>query len=260
MSEFRHEFGSRAAVCLTLLCVVVCGCLGTSAWNTTETEHYVFHYRPGSRAEKDIQFIAELQELSYTKVTEILEVDFDSKIHYYFYSSRWDKMYSTGDRGGGFANPLVCEIHAVYAEDRKVVGCHEDTHVIAYWTLGNPPPFLQEGLAVFMMELWWGRPLHEWSREFLEEDALIPIKSLLISTNFWKYDDKITYPESGSFTKFLIEKYGIDKFELVYCQANDENIQVVFENIYGKSIDELEEEWISYLRNLEYIMMQNCIC
>ncbi|KYK31747.1 MAG: hypothetical protein AYK19_16400 [Theionarchaea archaeon DG-70-1] len=236
--------------CLPLILIVMCGCLGTSSWNTVKTEHYVFHYRPGSLAEKEIDYIAELQELSYTKIVGIMDVEFDEPIHYYLYSSRWDILYSTGDRGAGLANPLTHEVHALYMEGWKAVGPHEDTHVIAYWSLGNPPPFLQEGLAVFMMGTWWGRPLHEWGREFLEEEKLIPVKPLLISVSFQKYDTRITYPQSGSFTKYVIDVYGIEKFKEVYSQAHDENIKVLFEDVYGKSIDELEEEWITYLKSM----------
>ncbi len=234
-----------------VILILVCGCLGAPSWTTLQTEHYTFHYRSGSVAEEDIHFIAEYQELSYAKIVETLQVSFDGHIHYYFYTSEWDKLFSTGDKGGGLSNTLKNEIHAIYNENRKVIGCHEDTHIIAYRTLGNPPFFLQEGLAVFMMESWFQRPVHEWGREFLDKGKLIPVKSLLISINFEKYDSKITYPQSGSFVKYLVDVYGIEKFKTLFSQAVNENIEFLFKEIYRKSVDDLEREWLNYLKNTE---------
>ena len=234
-----------------ILIILLCGCLDTSpSWNVTKSEHYTFHYRPGSLAEEQIAFIVEIQEMSYTRITSTLHVTFDQRIDYYLYPSQWDKLFTMGERSRGNANLLFTEIHAVYREGVKTIGCHEDTHIISYWTLGNPPPFLQEGLAVSMMESWYGRPVHEWAQEFLQKKRLIPLKSLLISHNFWKYNTKVTYPQSGSFTKYIIDIYGIEKFKTVYSQAVDETIENVFRNVYGKSIDELEQEWILYLESI----------
>ena len=239
---------------ISVILIILCGCVSTSpSWNVTKSEHYTFYYRPGSLAEEHIAFIVEIQEMSYTRIITTLHVTFDQKIDYYLYPSRWDKLFTMGDRSGGCANPLFTEVHAVYMEGGKTIGCHEDTHIICYWTLGNPPPFLQEGLAVSMMESWYGRPVHEWAREFLPKKRLIPLKSLLISHNFSKYNTKVTYPQSGSFTKYIIDMYGIEKFKTVYSQAIDETVESVFWNVYGKSIDELEQEWIVYLENLKTI-------
>ncbi|MHC0036511.1 hypothetical protein [Pseudoneobacillus sp. C159] len=60
-----------------------------------------------------------------------------------------------------------------------------------------------------------------------------------LETGYWKV---------ASFGYFLIEKYGVNKFLLLYKGTD---IVGDLENIYGKSFANLEEEWTKYVQSLE---------
>ena len=55
----------------------------------------------------------------------------------------------------------------------------------------------------------------------------------------------ITYPESGSFVKFLYETYGREKIKMLWKQGHKYTKQ-----IYGKELYQLEKEWHQML--IEY--------
>ena len=52
------------------------------------------------------------------------------------------------------------------------------------------------------------------------------------------------YFEAGSFVRFLIETHGIEKFKQAYYLRP-------IENVYGKSLDALEQDWLAVVRNYE---------
>jgi hypothetical protein len=60
-----------------------------------------------------------------------------------------------------------------------------------------------------------------------------------LETNYWKV---------ASFGYFLIEKYGVDKFLLLYKGSD---IFADLEKTYGRSFSELEEDWTKYVQGLE---------
>jgi hypothetical protein len=48
-----------------------------------------------------------------------------------------------------------------------------------------------------------------------------------------------------------VDVYGIEKFKTLFSQAIDENIEFLFKEIYNKSVDDLEREWLDYLKNTD---------
>ncbi len=48
-------------------------------WKDKETEHYIFNYKAGSKAEKEIQQIIELQVLEEAFIAWILSIDYSKE-------------------------------------------------------------------------------------------------------------------------------------------------------------------------------------
>jgi hypothetical protein len=86
--------------------------------------------------------------------------------------------------------------------------------------------------------------LHDLVR--MHRDKLLPLHYMRYKIQrFWDTDfKKLFYIESGSFIRFLYEKYGDQKFKDLYetiIPAED------YKKIYGKNIQELEKEWLNYV-------------
>ena len=124
---------------------------------------------------------------------------------------------------------------------------HELTHVLVghltFSCLGGLPTWLEEGLAVYSEGA-----LDAASRAQLEEairdNTLLSVRSL--STGFSEVPDKayLSYSESYSIVKFLIETYGQEKMTaLLLAQRDGMTIDEALMQVYGFDVDGLEDEW-----------------
>ncbi len=232
-------------------------------WTVRKSPHYVFHYSKNSLAEKDIKKIITVQEQSYKKILRTLKLKDKRKINYYLYSSRKNKQNLMGDDGHGNAIwleikkrkvwvPKKFEVHSLYNNKIQCIGPHEDTHLLSL-PLGVSIFLFSEGLAEFMDERWYGKDIDIWAKKYLKENKLYPIEFLVENKNWDKVNDMIAYPQVGSFVRFLINTYGIEKFKKVYRRTSrqkilKENIEII-EIIYPRPIEKLEKIWREYLRH-----------
>ncbi len=127
---------------------------------------------------------------------------------------------------------------------------------------GDPPAIFNEGFAVYMSErlgayalddLGGGQSsIYERVRKLKSKGEWIELEELIGYTNIgprWSRPP-VSYPEAASFVKFLIEKYGQDKFLRAYKElrnSDDKGVQQqntkTLEQIYGKSMTELKSQW-----------------
>ena len=138
------------------------------------TEHYVFHFRSGSCAAREIEQIAAEQERCFRTIEETLRIPFTHQIQYFFADSPeengriLEELFCMYAPGNGFAvGPN--NVFAVCNDQIKCIGAHEDTHLISYAFCDPACEFLSEGLAMLMDGQWWGEPNAEWVKRFLQD-------------------------------------------------------------------------------------------
>lgn len=144
---------------------------------------------------------------------------------------------------------------------------HEMTHTILGYgeNFGSTRGFFtQEGFATYM-ENEYGKSIgfyrdfspHKIMRFFIDKNINIPLYKL-IDTG---YDDTffrpvfndpsdfalrlMSYAHAGSFTTYLIDTYGLEKFEQVYNKAD---LDRKFVEVYGETNEELEKDWLSFIK------------
>jgi hypothetical protein len=124
---------------------------------------------------------------------------------------------------------------------------HELTHVLVghltFSCLGDVPTWLNEGLAVYAEG-----DLEPSSRSQLDQaisdDQLLSVRSL--SGGFSEVPSKayLSYSQSYSIVKFLIETYGQDSMNSLLIALRDGNtIDEALLQVYGFDIDGLENAW-----------------
>lgn len=219
-------------------------------WRTKQSDHYRFHYFPDSLAEKEIALIVQRKERDWEKICSFLNLENDRIIHYYLYPSNRLKEEKMGDDGNGNAFLDKFEVHAVYNKEIKCIGPHEDVHLLIQG-VGLPITFLREGLAEYFEDSWCGYPHNFWVKKFLAKGTLPPIKDLLDDEVWDLTDDMISYSVAGSFVKFLIERYGQNKFRLLYREMVSANSAAknlsIFSLIIGDNIQLCQKEWLAQL-------------
>lgn len=211
------------------------------------TTHYDFHYRPGSRAERDILEIANTQEHCYRVITSALNIFPDFRIHYFLLDTPEEvgEVYGDNDPCNGFASyPDL--IFAVYNDSVKCIGMHEDTHLISYARGLSPYALLREGLAMYMDKTWWDIPNAQWVRDFLENGTYIPVEQLFENDAFFAISDTISYPIAGAFTDFLIQNMGMPEYQKSIYYS-DRNLLISLETAFHKPLPQICQDFLSWV-------------
>jgi hypothetical protein len=125
---------------------------------------------------------------------------------------------------------------------------HELTHVLMnsqYTALTNS--LFGEGMAVTAGKRFeWGVPfifdMEMYLYESFRTGQFIPLSELQLGVSYTSSTSGQQYAEAGSFTSYLINKYGVEKFLVLYKSGDD------FEGIYNVSFEQLANGWLQSLR------------
>ncbi len=220
------------------------------------TEHFDIYYFKDSTAERELAQIAEEKESGFREISGFLGTKFDIRICMVLFEDGQTKYKATGHRGmgWGFDNTIV----EIYNEKQKMDSYHETIHILMD-TFGRPPALLSEGFAVYVSKYLsrsdsakvsaTGAELYNRARVLKNKGQLINLPKLLTYRDISRGD---AYAEAGAFVKFLIDTHDKDKFLQAYKSlenSRDKKIQEknikILQQIYGKSLVELEREWES---------------
>lgn len=227
-----------------------------------ESDHYIFHYHTNSVAEKEIESISALQESCYAYICKTLNLAPEFKIEYFLCNSPDEvgNFYGDNEPCNGFAR-MPNKIYAVYNEQVKCIGFHEDAHMISYCVNRPPHCAVREGLAMFFDRKWWGISNHDWTLFYLKSGQYIPIDQIIENDDFLRCDCSVTYPIMGAFTEYLILSYGSERYMKFYQYT--ENVKEAFLKTYGKPLSALNNEFVQYTEIFsmdEYLFNRISVC
>ena len=211
-----------------------------------ESDHYIFNYNQGSQAEADILLIAAEQEACFAYICRVLSVQPDFKIEYFLCDTPEEvgHIYGDDDPCNGFAAPPD-KIYAVYNDEVKCIGFHEDAHLVSY-TINRPDcPAIREGLAMYFDRKWWGIQNLDWCGYFLETGRYISIAAFLNREKFFDTDCSVSYPIMGAFTDYLIATYGSAVYMEMYKK---QDMYQAMQEVFGKTPEELDAEFTDYVK------------
>jgi hypothetical protein len=148
-----------------------------------------------------------------------------------------------GPRYGGaalsFANAIVI------ADDNNVQESmrHEFAHLFsARWNL-FAPPLLKEGLSVWLQETIWGQSIDNAARLSLGNPSLrIP---LLLKPSFFFAEPQrhACYALAGSFTGFLVRRFGWQQYHKFFRHCNGIRFRAKFKKCFGVTLEKAEWQW-----------------
>ncbi|MEN6371493.1 MAG: hypothetical protein ABFD64_05710 [Armatimonadota bacterium] len=231
---------------------------------TFNTQHFEVHYYKNSTAERELDSLAQAREQGYTQIVEFLGIpglSDDCKILLFLFEDMKTKLLDTGYIGHGFAEGRI--IGEIYNKESRLDPYHETIHILMS-PYGEPPAILNEGIAVYMSELFGGtsvlhhflggrdQPLYARVRDLKQKGDWISLKELLTYPEIGPEESRpmISYVEAGAFVKFLIETFGKDKFLDAFKKlANPKDPQIhrqnkeELERVYGCTLQKLESDW-----------------
>jgi len=133
---------------------------------------------------------------------------------------------------------------------------HEAIHILAFKMFGEDRwsvPLLREGFAV-AFEGTGGIPpevTFSWAKQAMEQGKNLGLRALDDSRTFYSKENR-NYALAGSFVKFLLKKYGAEKFKVFYSRLSEPaRLDVAMNEAYEKSVDEIGKEWEDFVANTE---------
>lgn len=219
----------------------------TLDWEKRETDHFIFIY---DRDKRDAPYgltyptdlAVRLMEEHYDRYSSLLDVHTKEKIEIYIANSPEEtaRLFGVAEKAQGYAQPFLLVVVSTFPHSVM----HEVVHVLAYLCLGRSDTqvsdFLSHGLVEYgdgNLGTYGGYQATARMKKNLEEGTFKPLREI---------DD---YPETASLTQYLIEEYGAKKYRQLFKEATDnEHFVKSLAQIYGLSMDELEHEWIDWIK------------
>jgi len=171
------------------------------------------------------------------------------KLRFFIHSDQTEINIVSGDPKPGTTGGFVIDSMINTVGMDKELLTHEGVHFIFNSSSGSQNAFFNEGIPMSFA-------LFEHHERIVNDCKLIQdnleIEDLITGkTTFWRGPYKngqcLSYPISGLFIKFLIDKYGIDKLKRFY-QCID--INEGFTTVYDKDLTMILSEWKGFvLRN-----------
>lgn len=211
-----------------------------------ETEHFEIIY--ARELESEIERIAEDCEFQYAQLADYLDPEGarqSEKVRAYIYVSPEQKKRLIGARGTSVEDPFGHGFHIHTQGFPHPVLKHELAHVFTVpWSplkvslkIG-----LHEGIAV-AADWSEGRLTgHQWAKA-IRQMGIAPSLSSVMGIGFWGHAGSQSYLLAGSFVRYLVDTYGIDKFKGVFPTGD-------FLKHYAKDLPTLEAEWIEFLETV----------
>jgi hypothetical protein len=156
---------------------------------------------------------------------------------------------------GGFA--LIEQNAAVigaYEHDQELIR-HELTHLFAARWSRQAPALLSEGLAVWLQNRWGDQPIDVLARCLDRRHR--PLSDLLSRQYFFDPPHRWEcYLLAGSFTGYLIQRFGWDKYRRFYRRATARNFVRQFRAVFGREFADEEQAWREELRDSWFLPPQ----
>ncbi len=181
-----------------------------------------------------------LMEERYRQFADINKFNLPGKYLLYLcpckiYSVIWD------DRFGMMVDPTRNTAFALYSTEYSAA----DPYLLMYASLarhyGYSPQFLMEGFAGYLS------PANFEVKELKAQKRLLPLASMFSTRTYLSSEPIVADRMSASFVRYLIDQYRIDRFLEAYRAADDLNLLTTLEQVYDKSVADLEAEWLKYV-------------
>ena len=215
------------------------------------SEHFVFRSSAGDRIN------VEWQEHYFDWATKVIGVTIDRPIQYNKYLTRehMNEVIGVGN-SNAHADVPARALHTLWKADN-----HETIHLLASrFAWPAPVPLYREGFAVAhqvdpvkgdLVPKWNGKYLREHVASLRADGRYVAPHAMLTAAAFRRIDDVVSYPISGAFVKYLLDRFGYEKVKDVMRKSqptNDEKqLREAFASVFGAPIDQVEAEWLTSL-------------
>lgn len=209
------------------------------------TKHFIIHY-PSKIRKSEIDILVLHHEYYYSRLSKYFNVKLDKKIESFVFNNNSEKGNLFGSANADVAKPWLYQIYTTQDSYNKTLE-HEIAHVVSasfgktiFKIADGINPTLIEGVAVAGSPFYDGYSIDYMTSLAWQNGYKINISKLFKGLSFFSQTSSLSYIYAGSFSKYLIDNYGISKYKLFYKNSE-------FKKIYHSSIDEITNKYYNYL-------------
>jgi tetratricopeptide (TPR) repeat protein len=85
-------------------------------------------------------------------------------------------------------------------------------------------------------------------RQAQTQGAYVPLDSLAQSIRFRRHNRQVAAAEAASFVTWIVNTYGLPPLRTLYERATDLSIHRAIWSVFNKTLAELEQDWLAYLK------------
>ncbi|MFH1727612.1 MAG: hypothetical protein ABIA04_04255 [Pseudomonadota bacterium] len=218
-----------------------------------ETKHFNIYYDK-EISEKTIKKHALFHEFRYHQITSDLALKPKQKFTSFIYANAKKKKLTIGAARTFIGDFYNKEMHLNLISPLHPIIKHEMTHIISsefgnQYFGGSFNIGLIEGIAVYEEKKDYFISLDKQVKAIINKGFKPDIKSLFSLTKFWSARASHAYILSGSFTGFLINNYGKDRFKRLYKGAS-------IEEVYHKTLDDIIKDYDRFISKIQITKKQ----
>ena len=205
------------------------------------TKHFIVHY-PANLDKELVKALLIYHEFYYSELKQFFRYDFPIKINSYLFASDEQKKELFGSANADVAKPWMKCAFITFSDYDKTLK-HELAHCYSsefgtgiFKVAAGINPYLIEGIAVAADPIYNDNDINFIASVAYNNKFKPSLNNLSNYFSFFSQASSLSYVYAGSFTKYLIYKYGIAKFKLLYHDGN-------FQKVYKKSLNEILQDY-----------------
>jgi len=182
-------------------------------------------------------------------LSKYLKVNTSAPINIFLFDSRQEQKELFGSEYADVAKPWLNSVYTSL-DNWETTLKHEIAHCFSaqfgtgfFKLAGGFNPALIEGVAEASDAFYDENYIHNLAAVAYNNGQRVDIIELFSGFRFFQKSSTLAYVYSGSFCKFLIEKYGVNKFKQLYA-SND------FKDTYNIQINQLIPAYYDFLASL----------
>jgi hypothetical protein len=212
-------------------------------FHTTSKGRIVLHYAPELNDGRDMAALLQQCQVELDDLTARFGFPLRGRVVVFLFSRHQQigKIFRPH-----YAGAALWRANAIIIADNyntQAVRRHEFAHLFSGRWSWHAPALLSEGLSVWLQETWCGRPIDAVALPLLNKRGLK--LHLFLKYQFFFADPNRTscYVLSGSFTGFLIRRYGWQRYRKLYRLCNGVRFRAKFKKCFGAALETAEWQW-----------------
>ena len=213
--------------------------------NVIPSAFYLFHLDPRSRAMFHFRELRNVLESEFEGIRDTFGFTEPGRVNYHFFEGPCADV-PFDPRFDYAVDPSRNRVVARYDREYSGVDAEGALLLSLYRWWGYAPELLAHGAAGYLSSA---------DLDVIDDrdsGRAIPLDSLAQTFTFKRQPFPASLHHAASFVHWLITSRGMAAFHDVYSRATDLSLERALWSVYGKTLKELETEWLAYLKKRQF--------